>query len=585
MTARQLEFRFPLLLVLLVAISITCTPIYAKPVPSLFDYSVLEKTAILNDARTKPLDTFARETLRLVTSREYWSASKAPHPFLARDPMTNLLSMLFEPDKWKEIPCIFLVSADVKKVLGVDPLSQWISYNQLRSNSGLKEAFNEVIRKQQADENPTPLDRHIGDLHGVLNRLDGIFFGTDIKVVPVQVANDLKWISLEEMAGMQDSEPLRASLAGMLAGFTASDTGKFATSAQELATQLRTRGGSHYPTDKVLGYEITYNKSKPFRKAWIFLLLGAILYAISMGIASRLTYLGAWAFTLTGFALSSYGLMLRVLVAGRPPVSNMYESVVYMGWGVLLFAGIFELVYRQRIFGLCGAAMGVIVLTLADMLPFDPAISPLVPVLRSNYWLLIHVMTIVISYSAFALAMAIAHLSLSLYLFTPHKKELIRITNNFVYRAIQVGVLLLTAGTILGGVWANESWGRFWGWDPKETWAFISIVGYLALLHSRFSGLVGPFGVSVGAVIGFQLILMTWYGVNFILAAGLHSYGFGTGGQGYVVAYLAAEILFLAMVAVRYKFFGTGLKQVLHEEAVRGKMPQSTGNTPEPTTT
>jgi cytochrome c-type biogenesis protein CcsB len=585
MTARQLEFRIPLLLTLLVALNTAHPPASAKPVAAPFDYSALEKMAILDDARAKPLDTFARETMRLVTSREYWSEGKAPHPFLTRDPMTNLLSLLFEPDKWKEIPCIFLVSADVKKVLGVDPLSQWISYNELRANSGLQDAFKEVMRKQQAEESATPLDRHIGDLHGVLNRLDGIFYGTDIKVVPIPMAGDLKWISLDEMAGMQDSEPLRANLEGMLTGFTTGDAAKFTTSVQSLATQLRTRGGSLYPTEKVLGYEVTYNETKPFRKAWIFLLLGTILFAVSMGIASRLTYYAAWAFTVTGFGLSSFGLMLRVLVAGRPPVSNMYESVVYMGWGVLLFAGIFELIYRQRIFGLCGAAMGVVVLTLADMLPFDPAISPLVPVLRSNYWLLIHVMTIVISYSAFALAMAIAHLSLSFYLFTPQKKDLIRTTNNFVYRAIQVGVLLLTAGTILGGVWANESWGRFWGWDPKETWAFISIVGYLVLLHSRYSGLVGPFGVSVGAVVGFQLILMTWYGVNFVLAAGLHSYGFGTGGQGYVIGYLAVETLFLVMVAVRYKFFGTGLKQVLQEEASRSKMRQSAGNTPQPTAT
>ncbi|NUN97922.1 MAG: cytochrome c biogenesis protein CcsA, partial [Candidatus Omnitrophica bacterium] len=311
-----------------------------------------------------------------------------------------------------------------------------------------------------------------------------------------------------------------------------------------------------YPSEKVLGYEIQYNAFKPFRKAWEFLLLGAILFGVAMGVSGRYVYLAAWASTTVGFALSSYGLLLRVLIAGRPPVSNMYESVVYMGWGVLLFAAIFELVYRQRIFGLCGSLMGVTVLILADMLPFDPAISPLVPVLRSNYWLLIHVMTIVISYSAFGLAMAIAHFSLLFYLFAPGKKEIIRTSNAFVYRGIQLGVLLLTAGTILGGVWANESWGRFWGFDPKETWALISILGYLALLHARLFGMIGPFGMAVGAVLGFQLILMTWYGVNFVLGAGLHSYGFGTGGQGYVMGYLLAEVGFMSMVALRYKFLG-----------------------------
>jgi len=255
----------------------------------------------------------------------------------------------------------------------------------------------------------------------------------------------------------------------------------------------------------------------------------------------------------------------------------MYESVVYMGWGVLLFAGIFEAIYRQRIFALCGSVMGIIVLIMADMLPFDPEISPLVPVLRSNYWLIIHVMTIVISYSAFALAMVIAHFALGHYLFAPHKKDLIRTINSFVYRSIQLGVLLLAAGTILGGVWANESWGRFWGWDPKETWAFISLMGYLALLHARFAGLVGAFGTAVGSILGFQLILMTWYGVNFVLAAGLHSYGFGAGGGGYILTYLAIEGAFLALVAFRYKVMGPKLKQTLEEENSRMKEKKSKG--------
>jgi cytochrome c-type biogenesis protein CcsB len=567
------------LVVTALILSASSPAVDAKPVPSLFDYSEVRLVPILHDARPQPLDTFAREVMRLVTSREYWSESKAPHPFLARDPMTNLLSMLFEPDKWKDIPVIHLGKADVKKILGVDSMSQWISYNDLHNSSALREEFKNIMRKQQAEEKLTPLEQRIGELHGVLNTLDGVFYGTDIKVVPAaQEGGTLKWHSLDESAAIPANEPVRLALQGMLAGFTASDPSAFQEGARRLAAELRSRGSEQYPALKTLKLEAQYNSLKPFRNAWIFLLIGSILFGVSLGITSRISYLTAWGFTLVGFVLSGGGLLMRVMIAGRPPVSNMYESVVYMGWGILLFAIIFELIYRQRIFLLCGSVMGVIVLALADMLPFDPAISPLVPVLRSNYWLLIHVLTIVISYSAFGLAMAIAHLSLSFYLFAPGKKDFIRTANNFVYRAIQLGVLLLTAGTILGGVWANESWGRFWGWDPKETWAFISICGYLALLHSRYSGLVGPFGTSVAAVLGFQLILMTWYGVNFILAAGLHSYGFGTGGQGYIAGYLGIEAAFLIMVAVRYNLGGSTLKMVLAEDAGRRAKLTETGS-------
>lgn len=125
------------------------------------------------------------------------------------------------------------------------------------------------------------------------------------------------------------------------------------------------------------------------------------------------------------------------------------------------------------------------------------------------------------------------------------KKSVSKELHQSLYRSIQVGVLLLAAGTILGGVWANYSWGRFWGWDPKEVWALIALLGYLALLHGRYAGWVTKFSLATGAIIAFQCVLMAWYGVNFVLGAGLHSYGFGGGGVRYVATYVLLEVLFV----------------------------------------
>jgi len=119
--------------------------------------------------------------------------------------------------------------------------------------------------------------------------------------------------------------------------------------------------------------------------------------------------------------------------------------------------------------------------------------------------------------------------------------------SQYLYRTLQIGVVLLAAGTILGGVWANYSWGRFWGWDPKETWALIALLGYLAVLHGRFSGWLGSFGIAVGSVIAFLGVLMAWYGVNFVLAAGLHSYGFGGGGLPYVLTVCAVDLAVIGL--------------------------------------
>ena len=120
---------------------------------------------------------------------------------------------------------------------------------------------------------------------------------------------------------------------------------------------------------------------------------------------------------------------------------------------------------------------------------------------------------------------------------------------------MQFGVVLLAAGTLLGGVWADYSWGRFWGWDPKEVWALIALLGYVVLLHMRYVGWVGQFGFAVGCVVSFLFVAMAWYGVNFVLGAGLHSYGFGNGGVQYVGIFTLAEIAFVIAMAMKFKKF------------------------------
>jgi len=158
------------------------------------------------------------------------------------------------------------------------------------------------------------------------------------------------------------------------------------------------------------------------------------------------------------------------------------------------------------------------------------------------------VLTITISYSAFALALGVGHIALGKVIVGVKPSPALY---NYLYRSLQVGVLLLAIGTILGGVWANYSWGRFWDWDPKETWALIALLGYLFVLHGRIAGKWGGFGMAVGAVVAFQSIIMAWYGVNFVLGVGLHSYGFGTGGLPLAVAFVIAEFTFVAIAIVR----------------------------------
>jgi cytochrome c-type biogenesis protein CcsB len=268
-------------------------------------------------------------------------------------------------------------------------------------------------------------------------------------------------------------------------------------------------------------------------------------------------YAGAMLLYGASFLIQAYGFGLRCWIAGRPPVSNMYESVLWVSFGCMLFGLILELIYRKRVIALGSLIFATIALIIADNVTgvLDAGINPLEPVLRSNYWLTIHVLTITLGYAAFSLSLVIGNLGLGQLAFAGHEsKQLpLRQLAFYAYRAVQVGVVLLAAGTILGGVWADYSWGRFWGWDPKETWALIALLGYVALIHARFRGMVGPFGFLAGCVSAFLGVLMAWYGVNFVLGVGLHSYGFSSGGVSYVATYCSAQIAFIVWAWLSYK--------------------------------
>jgi ABC-type transport system involved in cytochrome c biogenesis permease subunit len=221
-------------------------------------------------------------------------------------------------------------------------------------------------------------------------------------------------------------------------------------------------------------------------------------------------------------------------------------------------------VYQRKSFGLVVTAVAFAGTFIAWFFPIPgKQFSPLQPVLRDNFWLTIHVLTIVSSYAAGALAWGLGMLSLGYYLLGTYRQPAAGRPKQppaacaelagFIYKAMQVAVLLLAAGTILGGLWADVSWGRFWGWDPKEVWALVSLLAYLVVLHGRFAGWIGNFGLAAGAVVGAAVIGMSWYGVNFLLGAGLHSYGFGQGGQTEFFTFLVLNCALLAAAAWRWK--------------------------------
>jgi ABC-type transport system involved in cytochrome c biogenesis permease subunit len=316
---------------------------------------------------------------------------------------------------------------------------------------------------------------------------------------------------------------------------------EFFATVRGVSEQYDTVNG--YPGIDTADLELKFNRIQPFMWGWITMLLSILLLSGSLvaghyaatGTEKSLYGLG-WLLYAVSLGFQAFGFYARIAIAGRAPVSNMYETVIFVAAMSAVFAMVLEFVYRKKIILLGGAAAAWAALILADQLPavLDPKISPLVPVLRSNYWLIIHVLTIVASYAGGALAWVIGNIALGMIAFGNPKRDTLKTLSQFSYRAMQIAVLLLAAGTFLGGWWAAESWGRFWGWDPKEVWALISLVCYVIPLHARYVGWVKDFGLAVSAVLCFAAIMMSWYGVNFVLGAGLHSYGFGGGGPWWV---------------------------------------------------
>lgn len=292
-------------------------------------------------------------------------------------------------------------------------------------------------------------------------------------------------------------------------------------------------------------------------ESWYYRFPLTVLALIAYSIAFALLVLGLWnsswrkwgiAMLCAAFLMHTFILGIRCYILQRPPVSNMFETVVYVPW-IAVLAGFILFGFLRNQIPLIGSSLvAMMLLFLLQATPLNNSLDNVQAVLDSQYWLIIHVLLVVGSYGAFALSGVLGHIYLIALAITRKETAAMRNISRSLLQAMYAGVAMLIPGTILGGVWAAESWGRFWDWDPKESWAFISICTYLIGIHAYTFHYIRSFGLAVGAICGLIVISFTWYGVNYILGTGLHSYGFGSGGEHYYYLFLIAEIIFLGFM-------------------------------------
>lgn len=307
-------------------------------------------------------------------------------------------------------------------------------------------------------------------------------------------------------------------------------------------------------TNKTLVYpSITQLQAEKFYYQYPLIEIAIVLYAMGL-VVGALTYAKhpnlTFTLLLIAFVFHSLILCLRCFILQRPPVSNMFETVIYVPWIAVLTGLLLWLKYRNSTLLFSAAFSAIALLLLLKVSYLSANLENVQAVLDSQYWLLVHVLMVVGSYGAFILSGIIGHCYLLSYWKHNKETEENKFLSKIILQSLYFGVALLIPGTILGGVWAAESWGRFWDWDPKESWAFISCCTYLIGIHAYRFHYIHHFGLALCSIIGLMIISFTWYGVNYILGTGLHSYGFGFGGEIYYYGYLLIEVLFLSFLSI-----------------------------------
>ena len=505
-----------------------------------FSLSHAEKfgSLIIQDAggRMKPANTFSSELLRKVSKNDTYKGLNSDQV---------LLSIMNNPAVWYNMPMIYLKRGNdsIRSLTGQDSKAKYaplLAFFDGQGNYKLAKPLEESYRAavpNQFQKDFIELDRRVNLLYSALE-------GKIMRIFPIPNDPNNKWVSYPELTEAdfsgKDSLYVRNILPLYFQSLRLAKEDQDYSQADNLLESIygfqKKFGKKILPSIDKVKAEIKYNKYDIFKKLFSWYIYSGILFFVLLLIqifkSNQFIETLVKVFKLimvSLFVLHTGGLITRWYISGHAPWSDAYESMIYVAWATQFFGLAFG---RKSSLTMASTAfVAGMILMIAHWNWMDPSIANLVPVLDS-YWLMIHVAVIVASYGPFALAMTIGVVSLLLMLVVSKKnKEKIKlqikeltIINEL---AITVGIIMLTIGNFLGGMWANESWGRYWGWDPKETWALISIMIYAFVIHMRLiPGLRGPWVFNLMSVAAFASILMTYFGVNFYLS-GLHSYASG----------------------------------------------------------
>ncbi|MCK9422390.1 MAG: cytochrome c biogenesis protein CcsA [Bacteroidales bacterium] len=503
------------------------------------------------DGRFEPIHTLAYDVMHKISRKDQIHTDKKGD----MDAIQVFMDMLMDPEYWKHQKIIYVREKAVRDILGVGgQYACFYDFVDQQSNYKLSSFAEKAFRKRPAEQNA--FDKEIIKADERINIWMSVQNGSLLKIFPEQNAINHGWISFVDtlarvpltgkLRDINSDLPLNQLDYNNLmryylqAVYDGARTGDYTNADLVLkhleSTQREGTPENLLPTISKINTEIWYNKSQIFitlRNIYGVLSLFLLVFAFAENLRSRKSRFVSWTLNLltivlgAAFLYHTWGMALRWYLTGHAPWSNGYEALLLVAWGSLL-AGFCFMKY-SRITLAATAVLAFMVLMTAGHSSYDPQLTNLQPVLKS-YWLIVHVAVITVSYGFLALGFLLGLINMFIFLF---KTKIQAFRLDLIIRELTltnemtliIGIVLATIGTFLGGVWANESWGRYWGWDAKETWALVIVITYAIILHLRFvPGLKGNFIFNIASVIGFGSVIMTFVGVNYYLSKGLHSY-------------------------------------------------------------
>ena len=494
-------------------------------------------TLIIQDfgGRMKPAHTFASELVRKVFHDENFNGI---------EPSQVFLSIIENSKLWFNVPFIYLEkgNTEIREILGLDENTTHAALADFYE--GTQSKISEYVAVAQKKNVQNKFEKDVIKIDRRIYLFSQALSLSVLRIYPKLNDENNKWVSYPERSRAnytgKDSLFVRQSLPIYIRFLQDAKKTNNYTEANKILEGIKKfqqkYGAEVYPNKEKIDLEITYNKYQIFKKlakyygyVSVFLIFFVILQIFNdkkwIGLVVKILI----GITILLFGMHVLGLFSRWYISGNAPWSNAYESIIYVAWATMLFGLAFG---RKSSLTIAATTfLTAVILAFAHQNWLDPEIANLQPVLNS-WWLLVHVSIIVASYGPFSLGMILGIVALFLTIFTSEKNKKkmdlnIKEITTINEMALTIGLIMLTIGNFLGGMWANESWGRYWGWDPKETWALVSIMVYAFVLHMRLiPGLRSKYTFNLWSIVAYGSIMMTYFGVNFYLS-GLHSYASG----------------------------------------------------------